>query len=477
MQFFIPLDRKLKLYPQVFDGLRQAILSGTFTGEHRLPSSRELAEHLAVSRSVVIEAFEQLHAEGLVVGRRGSGTYAIEGLSSARSVRTSRSAKPRLSRFGVAAEKVTPTLSAAPRTSRLRYDFQFGQSESDIENFPFAFWQRTLARRARKTSLADLDYGPAAGNLALREAICAHLTRTRRVNCDASQVLIVNGSQQALDLIVRVLLERGDRVCLEDPSYHGTRKILLASGACLSGIPVDQEGLDSRQLPGNARLCFVTPSHQFPTGAVLSFARRRALLDWAKRANSIIVEDDYDGEFRYGGQPLESLQGLDEDGRVVYVGTFSRTIYPALRVGYMIVPKPLVDAFTGAKWINDQQSATLEQRTLAEFLASGAYERHLRRVRRRNGARRDALLQAIEENLDGLVEVTGAGAGAHVALWPTRRISEKALVLSAASHEVGVYGMSRYFLAKASRPAVLLGYSRLNEAEIREGIRRLRLSF
>lgn len=231
--------------------------------------------------------------------------------------------------------------------------------------------------------------------------------------------------------------------------------------------------MNPARLPENARVCFVTPSHQFPTGAILPLGRRLALLEWAKRRNSVIVEDDYDGEFRYEGQPVESLQGLDPEGRIIYVGTFSRTVFPALRVGYLIVPVSLTAAFTAAKWLNDQHSATLEQQTLAEFIASGAYERHLRRVRRTNAARREALLDAIHTYLGDRVTVTGDGAGAHVVLWPKQRISEDGVIAQAASREVGIYGISRYFLRKPSRTGIMLGYSRLREVEIREGIRRL----
>jgi GntR family transcriptional regulator/MocR family aminotransferase len=472
MQYTVPLSRGGNpLHKQIYAGLRSAVLSGKLAPAARLPSTRDLAEQLRVSRAVVLEAYDQLLAEGFVTGRSGSGTYVAEGLSSSRLVRPKKTAKLRLSGFGGAAAAVT--LEGSGRQPYYRYDFKFGRSESDVEIFPFAQWHRMLTRRARKASVAELDYGPPAGNPALREAICAHLRRSRAVACDPSEVIIVNGSQQALDLIARVLLERGDRVAIENPSYQGTRQILLAAGARLVSVPVDTDGLNPAKLPQNARLCFVTPSHQFPTGAILPLARRLALLEWANRTNAVIVEDDYDGEFHYRGQPLESLQGLDTDGRIVYVGTFSRTVFPSLRVGYLVVPKSLIAAFTGAKWINDQHSAVLEQQALAEFITTGAYERHLRRLRRRNSLRREALLGSVDEYLRDRVEVTGDGAGAHVALWPKRRLDEALLLARAAERGVRIYGMSRYFLTRPSQPGFLLGYSRMKEAEIRQGIRRL----
>jgi GntR family transcriptional regulator/MocR family aminotransferase len=334
-------------------------------------------------------------------------------------------------------------------------------------------WRRILLRSARKAPVAELDYGPTGGSAALREAIRAHVRRSRAVACDPSQVMVVNGSQQALDLIARVLIERGDRVAMEDPSYQGAREILRAAGARLLPVEVDREGLIPVKLPEKARLAFVTPSHQFPTGAILSLARRLELLQWARRKSAVIVEDDYDGEFRYEGQPLESLQGLDREGRVIYIGTFSRTVFPALRIGYMVAPKKLLPAFAAAKWLCDRHTATLEQEALAEFISGGMYERYLRRVRRRNAARRQALLDAAGQYLGDRVKVTGDGAGAHVVLWPRYRVREEDVITGAASRGVGVYGVSPYFLKKARRPGIMLGYSRLKETEIREGIRRL----
>jgi GntR family transcriptional regulator / MocR family aminotransferase len=355
MQLTIPLARgNGPLFRQVYVGLRQAILAGSFHGDGRLPSTRDLADHLGISRAVVLQAYDQLLAEGFVTGRSGSGTYVAQGVPSSRSLPSKKSVPLRLSRFGSAAARTAATLDFQGRRPRVhRYDFAFGRSESDIETFPFETWRRILLRRARKASVSHLDYGPAAGSAALREAICAHLRRSRAVVCDASDVIVVNGSQQALDLIARVLLERGDPVAIENPAYHGTKRILLAAGAELLPVAVDRDGLDPARLPAKARMCFVTPSHQFPTGAILPLARRVALLAWARRKNAAIVEDDYDGEFRYEGQPLESLQGLDTDGRILYVGTFSRTVFPALRVGYLIVPKSLAAVFTAAKWLND----------------------------------------------------------------------------------------------------------------------------
>ncbi len=474
MRLVIPLSRKGEpLFRQVYAGLRQAILSGTFRAADRLPSTRELADELGISRTVVLLAYDQLVAEGFAAGRGGSGTYVSAGLSGGKPKKSDASAKLRLSRYGSAAADVASTVDFPGRRSiPLRYDFAYG-GRGDVETFPFEMWRRILLRHARSAPVRELDYGVAAGSLALREAISIHVRRSRAVLCDPSQVIVVNGSQQALDLIARVLIERGDPVAIEDPQYQGTREIFRTAGARLQPVPVDRDGLNPAGLPRTARVAFVTPSHQFPTGAILPLTRRLALLDWARRKDAVIVEDDYDGEFRYEGQPLESLQGLDTEGRVIYLGTFSRTIFSALRIGYLIAPKSLVPAFTAAKWLCDRHTATLEQETLAEFISTGMYERHLRRVRRRNTAHRAALLEAIHKYLGDRVETSGDGAGTHIVLWPNQRIVENTVIGKAAARGVGVYGISRYFLARPSRRGLMLGYSRMNEERIREGIRRL----
>jgi GntR family transcriptional regulator / MocR family aminotransferase len=472
MSFVIPLlDAREPLSRQIYLWFRLAILRRVMASGERLPSTRELAEQLHVSRTVVVLAYEQLLAEGFVVGRAGSGTYVADALSSARlSARTAR-IKVRLSRYGRAATAAATANFPEQKRPRLRYDFAYGRS--DVEVFPFEMWRRMLLRHARKASLRSLDYGPTGGSEALREAIAVHLRRSRAVVCDPSQIIVVSGSQQALDLVARVLIERGDRIAVENPCYQGTREVLRTSGARLLPIPVDRDGLNPAKLPERARMVFVTPSHQFPTGAILSLPRRLGLVDWARRHDALVVEDDYDGEYRYEDQSLQSLQGLDADGRVIYVGTFSRTVFSSLRVGYLIVPKPLVSVFTSAKWLCDRHTATLEQETLAEFITSGLYERHLRRVRRRNAARREALRDAIGKYLARRVEVTGFGAGAHVALWPQTRMNETAMIARAAARDVAIYGIAPYFLTARRRAGLMLGYSRMKESDIREGVRRL----
>ena len=472
MSFVIPLlNGEEPLSRQIYLWFRQAILRRVMSNAERLPSTRELAEQLHVSRTVVVLAYEQLLAEGFVVGRAGSGTYVADVLAAGRASLKASRVKVRLSRYGRAVSAATRANFLGKPSPPVRYDFAYGRS--DVEVFPFEMWRRMLLRNARKASVRRLDYGPTGGSAALREAIAVHLRRSRSVICEPSQVIVVSGSQQALDLVARVLIDRGDRIAIEDPGYQGTREVLRTAGARLLPVPVDRDGLNPAKIPDGTRMLFVTPSHQFPTGAILSLPRRLNLVDWARRTDALVVEDDYDGEYRFEDQSLQSLQGLDAEGRVIYIGTFSRTVFSSLRIGYLVVPKPLISVFTSAKWLCDRHTATLEQETLAEFITSGLYERHLRRVRRRNAARREALRDAIDKYLGDRVEVTGYGAGAHVALWPTARVSEAEVIARAASSGVAVYGISPYFLSAPPRKGFMLGYSRMKESDIREGVRRL----
>ncbi|MHB8813563.1 MAG: MocR-like pyridoxine biosynthesis transcription factor PdxR [Steroidobacteraceae bacterium] len=472
MDLLIPLGgRQEPLYRQIYQSLRARILSGALDGGKRVPSSRDLADQLNVSRTVVLLAYEQLEAEGYLVGRSGSGTYVSRGLAGEKHARTPRAQTHfELSRFGAFAADKAAEPDPSERSAReCRYDFTYG--DGDLWSFPFARWRRLLMGHARAPPHAQ-GYGPADVGGKLREAICAHLRRSRGLVCDPAQVLIVNGPQQALDLVARVLIERGHRMAIEDPVCTGMREVLSAAGAQVASVPVDGDGLIPEQLPSGARAVFVTP-HQFPTGAILSPARRRALLDWATRENALIIEDDYDAEFGYQGRRVECLQGLDSQGRVIYIGMFSRTIFPSLRLAYLIVPQPLIEVFSAAKRLCDCVSGSFEQEALAELITSGSYERHLRRVRRRNVAARAALLEAVHERLGDRVTVTGDGAGAHIVLWLDCGISEEAVICAAAARGVRACGVSRYFVERAPRPGILLGYARLREAAIREGIRQL----
>jgi GntR family transcriptional regulator/MocR family aminotransferase len=482
---FVKIDAAGTLYQQVYQALRGEILSGQLAPGSRLPSTRGLARELGVSRNTVLLAYEQLLAEGYAVGQVGSGTYVAAALPEAplspvrvprQAISTQACTMPHLSAYGrrMLGEPLVPPPSMAAHRYAVRYDFRYGLPA--VEEFPHAIWRRLLARCARAVSPEALHYGPPEGHAPLRQAIADYLRRARAVVCTPEQIVVVNGSQQALDLVARVLLDPGDQVVIEEPQYQGARRVFLAAGAPLITVPVDTEGLQTVALPppvAGARLVYVTPSHQFPTGAIMSLARRLALLAWAEQAGSYVIEDDYDSEYRYAGRPVEAVQGLDRSGRVIYVGTFSKVLFPALRLGYLVLPTALVAPFTAAKWLTDRHTSTFEQAVLTEFIGEGHFERHLRRLRTRHAARRVALLEALATYLGQRVEVSGANAGVHLLVWLHDVAPHQvgALLENAARAGVGLYPVAPYYLAPPPRAGLLLGYASMTTGEIRAGIR------
>lgn len=475
----VKLDDSGPLYRQIYNSLRDEILKGVRAAGTPVPPTRQLAAELGCSRNVVSLAYEQLLAEGYLQSRRGSGTYVATTLVHQRPVErpTRRSDGPRhLSDVAtrLLAETSRQRVAWQKRSPPPPYDFWYGRPP--LADFPHDTWCRLLGRAARQATLRRLDYGPPEGLSELREAIAAYLQRARGVVCSADQVVVVNGFQQGVDLVSRVLLNPGDNVVVEDPHYRPARVSFQVVGAEVHGVPVDDDGLRVVDLPhDDTRLAYVTPSHQFPTGAILPLPRRLELLAWAVRRDAYVLEDDYNGEFRYAGRPVETLQGLDEHGRVLYAGTFSKVLFPALRMGYLVVPAPLVEAFVTAKALADAGGPTVMQVALAELIQSGQFERHIRRARARNAVRRGVMLEAITQHLSEPVEVVGANAGLHVMLrlpgLPQGRFRE--LRHRAEEQGVGIYAAAPFYLEPPSQTELLLGYASLTEAEIREGIRRL----
>ena len=479
---WLGLDGKDALYLQVYRALRQAILEGRLPPGDRLPATRALARELGLSRNVVLLAYDQLYAEGYVEGRVGAGTFVAPELPETLleaprpPSHASTPAAPRFSEFGKRALALDPAArrrGTPPPEAHLVYDFQYGELAPDgrILNQ----WRRLLGRLAVDL---DLNYAPAAGRPRLRKELAEYVRRNRGITCEPDQVVVVNGSQQALTLATRLLLDPGDRVLIEDPHYQGARQIFLAAGAELVRGPVDSEGLCLEDAPveaETARLAYVTPSHQFPSGAVLPLARRLELLEWADRADAYIVEDDYDSEYRYEGRPVEAVYGLDQRGRTLYVGTLSKVLFPALRLGFMVLPEPLVQPFTAAKWLADRQSPSLEQEVLAQLIADGHFESHLRRMRSQNSRRRQALLEALDRDLGSGVEITGTNAGVHLLVWLNDLAPERTdeLVVRAAEEGIGLYSIAPYFLEAPPRAGLLMGYASLEPDEIQQGVARL----
>jgi GntR family transcriptional regulator/MocR family aminotransferase len=477
----LSLDGEGPLNRQVYAALRAAILSGRLRPGARLASTRALARELALSRNTVLHAFEQLVAEGYAEAREGSGTFVAESLPKRpsgprRSGVAAGSAAPRLSGTGrrIAELSQRPIRWNLPRES-LRYDFRYG--EPAYHDLPLETWSRLLGRRARRLSVRRLAYQAPGGAPELRESLADYLARARGVVCQPEQLMIVQGSQQAIDLCVRLLIDPGEVGVLEEPHYTGFSLCLAAAGAKVAHVPVDEDGLRVDELArvGSARLVCVTPSHQFPTGGVLPIARRLALLAWSQQRGAFVLEDDYDGEFRYQGRPLACLQSLDRGGRVLYVGTASKVLFPALRIGWLVVPPGLVDVFRDAKAIADTGTATLEQLAFADLVSEGHLERHVRRIRKRHAARRAALLEAVERQLGERAQVVGTAAGIHVLLRLADLSARLVTRLRAEcrARGVGVYPAAPFYARPPRRAELLLGYASLSEREIGVGIRRL----
>lgn len=481
------LDNDGPLYAQVYRAIRAEILRGGWAPGAKVPPTRLLAAELGVSRNVVLLSYEQLISEGYMTARTGAGTFVAPELpenlttvagASVPSSPDGEGGPPRLSAFArrVGDEAAGLEFNWEPRRSVLPYDFRYGRPS--LTDFPHETWCRLLARRARRASIRDLDYGPVQGVPELRHAIADYLRRARGISSDTDRIIIVNGSQQALDLAARVLIDSGDRVVIEEPHYRAARVVMAGAGARLSAVAVDEHGLrveDAGLAGDTCQLVVVTPSHQFPTGAVMPLSRRLELLDFVRRSGAYIFEDDYDSEYRYSGRPVEALYALDRASRVIYAATFSKLMFPALRVGYVVLPEQLVEPFRSAKALTDTGNPTLPQLALIDFIREGHFERHVRRLRARNAARREALLEAVEQNLGDRVTVSGENAGLHVLLWMrdipfsrTAEVRERARRMG-----VGVYSVGPFYTSPPDRVGLVIGYASLTEAEIRHGIRRL----
>jgi GntR family transcriptional regulator/MocR family aminotransferase len=480
------LDNQGPLYSQLYRALRGQILDGTIRPGTRVPSTRTMARELLLSRNVVMIAYEQLLAEGYVVARAGAGTFVAPELPQLFTIAGASTGKGQPTKqlpvkFSAYVRRIDQDTMGVPFTwipkhGALPYDFRYGRPS--LVDFPHETWCRVLAKRARGASLNDLDYGPPEGVISLRRTIAEYLARTRAVRCVPEQVIITNGSQQALDLVARALIDPGDLVLLEEPHYRPARIVMKAAGAAVHAVPVDAQGLCTSQLAvqrSRCRLVIVTPSHQFPTGAVMPLARRLELLAWSKRVGALIFEDDYDSEYRYSGRPIEALQALDDHGAILYAGTFSKVMFPALRLGYLVVPERHVGPFRTIKGLADTGSPSLPQLALVDFIRSGLLERHLHRQRVRNSARRAALVEAVNYYLGDQAEVSGVDAGLHILLWLRKVPQAKVEVLRERAEKVGVgvYSVAPYYSTPPPQAGLLLGYGTLSEKEITEGVRRL----
>ena len=459
---------------RIYARLRAQIEEGTIAAGTRLLSTRALADELGVSRTTVTAAYEQLAAEGFVITNKGKTARVASVISKpAGRARENPVPPPVLSDYGQRVAAMKPYSMATPHA---RIDFRYGSVAT--KDFPALGWQRAYRAELVKRQLSR-SYGQPEGESRLRTALQSYLRRARGLSCEADQILVVHGSQQGLDLCARLLLNPNDAFVFEDPGYRMARYSFQATGATALPINVDCAGMVTGALPEDdrVRLAYVTPSHQFPMGAVLTVARRLQLLEWASRHRAWIIEDDYGGEFRYGQRPIDALQSMDTQARVIYVGTFSKALSPQLRLGYLVLPRELVHVFREAKRLTDRHSPRWEQNVLASLIESGTYERHVRRLRRDNVQRRKALLEAFAQHLAEYGELGGMAAGLHgVLLLPGLRTEDEARVQAMALERgVGVYPLSPLYARptslKIERSAgLILGYAGLSTKEIHEGI-------
>lgn len=467
------------MYDQLSEWFRRAIVEGQLRPGQRVPSTRSLAKELKISRVPVLSAYEQLFAEGYLETFVGAGTcvarsipgQALKAAASAERDASDTHTAPRRTAQRVAGLRTPPQTWANTQGA-----FRVGLPA--IDHFPITTWSRLIHHHARRPPIEQMVYGEPTGFLPLREAIAEYLGTVRTVRCDASQILITTGSQQGLQICAHALLDAKDPVWMEDPGYPGARQALRTVGAKMVPVPVDEDGLDVEagiRLNRNARAVYISPSHQFPLGCTMSATRRMQLLNWATRAGAWIIEDDYDSEYRFGGRPLASLQGMDTDDRVIYVGTFSKVMFPALRVGYVVVPKDLIPVFATVRDAFDTFSSTLYQVALTDFIREGHFARHIRRMRALYMERRTALLQAIDAYMKGQLDVIGTEAGMQLAAWLPPGVDDVAVSIKAAKLGISARPLSICYAKPPTRGGVILGYSGANAHELREGMRKLRL--
>ncbi|WP_426203387.1 PLP-dependent aminotransferase family protein [Pseudomonas sp. TWP3-1] len=497
----IELDRRKGLSLQLYQALRLRVLDGRLVSGTRLPASRDLAAALSISRNSVVRAYDQLYAEGFIEGRVGDGTYvaqlpqsglAAKKLSTKLSTGFSTGLPTALSTIsanstGIPSSKVIHSGAlqrlennhlSTPPTGPPRA-FRVGIPAFDL--FPFDVWAKLNAGFWRKPDLQQLCYGDPAGDARLRGLIAAYLRSSRGMQCSAEQIVITSGAQQGISLCAQLLVEPGAGVAIENPGYRAAGHAFAVAGGRLRAIAVDEEGIDCAALAAaeDCRVAYVTPSHQYPTGVVMSLARRLELLAWAERTRGWIVEDDYDGEYRYTGAPLAPLAALDRQGRVLYVGTFGKVAFPALRLGYLVLPPGLVQAFSQRRAVDVRHSEVSTQAVMAEFMAAGHFQRHIRRMRRAALSRRNALLSGWPQDLAGVGSLPAVSAGLHLTVQVDSVAREQQLIAQAASVDVEINGLSSYWLPDSTTPVdqragLVLGFAAVPEPAIESALARLR---
>lgn len=461
------------VFRQIYLELRSAILSGALRPATKLPSTRDLAAQLGVSRTAVVSAFEQLLAEGYAFGRKGAGTYIAADLPEPFAAPHGRKARAapaaaRAASFHDLGDFVDVTAQNDERP------FNLGRTLLDARSAEL--WRKLTARTLRSFERHHLGYGDPRGLPELRKSVCDYLRAARGVRCELDQIVITAGTQQAVDIVARVMPGPDKEVWIEDPGYSLTRLTLAASGAKVCPIPVDEHGVNVTEgirRAAKARAVFITASHQFPTGVPLSMARRLELLAWARESGAWIIEDDYASEFRYGGRPLASLQGLDEAGRVIYVGTLNKALFPGLRLGYAVLPHPLVRNFVAARYLIDRQPSSLCQSVAAAFMEEGHFAAHIRRMREMYRGQRDTLVAALSRRLGDHLSVEPPDQGMHLVAYTRPGLSDVKIERTAREHGVVIRAMSRLYIEAPAQSALMLGFSGYPQQTIAPAVARL----
>ncbi|RQO45127.1 DNA-binding protein [Variovorax sp. KBW07] len=474
MELHVVIDGDKDLTGQLYRQLKEAVRTGRLAAGEKLPPSRLLAEQLGLSRKTVAEAYARLTFDKLVTGRVGSGTFVADGAARQPSLRLQRPAERPLAGSAMAEHwrgMSTPLRHAAPAGSA-RYEYIGGAPARDL--FPHADWRRCMLHALRQGARSRGLYGDAEGVPGLRDGIARHAAFSRGVRCTAADVLVTNGAQQALDLVARVLVEPGSTVVMEEPGYPLARLLFSAQGANVVGVPVDAEGLVVDRIPDGTRLIYVTPAHQFPLGMPMSLRRRKALLARADALGAVVIEDDYDSEFRYEGRPTDSLQRMDKKGCVAFVGTFSKTMSPDLRLGYLIAPPAVLEAVGTAKHLSDWHTATASQWALARFIEDGHLQKHIRRCHAAYAARRARIIRRFADDLSPWFELVPATAGIHLAALCRRPLDVPQLISLARRVDVGLYPLDAFFHFSPPRAGLMLGYGAIDEADIDPSLDRVR---
>jgi len=488
-------DINIPLKRQLYDEIRRLILCGIWAPGYKLPSTRILAEKLDISRPTIHWAFAELLNEGYIQTFTGSGTIVSRDLPDellqASKTTKSKTAKQSdvalllsncgeyLSNQGKLGDQLGYATGGRPEKESKRFAMDFRETPPSLVHFPINVWQKLLAENWRKAQSLINYTQSAKGYYPLRQAIAEYVFKARAIRCQPEQVIICGGTQQALNLIARVHLNIKDAVAIEDPGYNGARYAFQSYGAQVWPVPVDELGLDTNTLDALStikfKLLYLTPSHQVPLGSVLSLARRLKVIHWAKQNNSIIIEDDFDGEWRYAGNPIPALAALDDNGQsVIYVRTFSKALFPALRIGYIVVPENLVDIYTWAKSLDDRFSPLLEQMVLADFISSGNFEKYMRRMRKVYGNKRKILEEALKEHFGDAVNILGESAGISLAVRFKTNLDDETIIKELAKVGVGLRSTSRDYLADTyTKSEFFMGYGNVDEKLIAQGVRKM----